>query len=56
MGLSLAAVCGFLIAVASAVVVHGLSGAGTSVAAAHGFSSCGPWALEHRLNSYSTRA
>ena len=31
---------------------HRLQGVQASVVAIYGFSSCGSWALEHRLNSY----
>ena len=39
---------------ASLTVQHELEGAGTEVVEARGFSSCGSWALEHRLNSCGT--
>ena len=43
-GFSPVVVCRLLLVVASLIVEHGALG--------HlGVSSCGPWALEHRLNS-----
>ena len=48
---SLVAVCMLLTEVASLVEEHGLWGARASVVVAHGFSSRGSRALEHRLNS-----
>ena len=45
---------GLLIAVASLVAEHGLWGTWASVVAAPGFSSCGSWTLEPRLNSCGT--
>ena len=47
----LVAVCGLLIVVASLIAEHGLWGLRVSVFAACELSSCGFWALEHRLNS-----
>ena len=47
---SLAVVCGPLTAVAPLVAEHRLQSVQASVAAAHGLSSCGSWALEHRLS------
>ena len=47
-GYSLAVVCVFLITVASIVVEHSLR--------CTGFSSCGSWALEHKLNNCGTQA
>ena len=55
-GLLFIAACGLLIAVISLVVQFGLSGVRASAVAAHGVSSCGSGALEHRLNSCGTRA
>ena len=49
-GYSLAVVCGLLTAV-SLIAEHGFWGAQASVVAAHGLSSCGSQALEHRLSS-----
>ena len=43
-GYSLVAACGLFIAAAPLVAEHGHMG----------FSSCGSWALEHRLNSCGT--
>ena len=51
LGFSLAVACGYLTAVASLVAVHGVQGMRVSGAAAHGLSSFGSWALEHRLSS-----
>ena len=48
---SLVAVCRPLIAVASLVVEHGLSGTWGSVDVAHELNSCRFWDLEHKLNS-----
>ena len=48
---SLAAVHRLFITVASLVVGHGLEGAWALVGAAHGLSSCGSKAPEHRLSS-----
>ena len=42
---------GFLIVMSFLAAEHGLSGTWASVAAAHGLSSCGSRAPEHRLNS-----
>ena len=47
---------GLLIVVTFLVAEHGLSGMWASVVAAHGLSSCGSQALEHRLNSCGTWA
>ena len=55
-GYFLVAVPRLLIAVACLVVEHGLQGAQASAGVACGRSSCGPWALEHRLNSCGTQA
>ena len=38
------------------LVEHRLYGMRASAVAACGLSSCGPWALEHRLNSCDARA
>ena len=54
-GLLLFLVQGLLIVVAS-LVEHGLQCKWTSVAAEHGLSSGGSWALKHRLNSCGTWA
>ena len=45
----------------SPVVMHRLITEGVSVVAehefrVHGFSSCGPWALEHRLSNCGAQA
>ena len=48
-------VCRRLIATASLVVEQGPLGARPSGAAACGLSSCGSWALEHRLSSCGAR-
>ena len=45
-----------LVVVASLFAEHGMEGMWASAAVAHGFNSCGSWALEHRLNSCSMRA
>ena len=50
-GCSLVAVHRLFFVVASLIVEHRLWGTWTSVAVAHGLSSCGSWALEHRLDS-----
>ena len=50
-GYSLVAVLGLFIVVASLVVEHRLQGTRASVVVAHGLSSFGSWALEHRLDS-----
>ena len=42
--------CSLLTAVASLVAEYRLQSAQASVVAAHGLSSCGSWALEHRLD------
>ena len=54
-GQSLVAVCRLLITVAS-LVEHGLQDMWASVVSACGLSSCGSWALEHRLNSCDAQA
>ena len=54
-GPTLAVVHGLLIAVTS-LVEHGLSGVQASVVGAHGLSSYGSWALQHRLNNCGTGA
>ena len=54
-GLLFVVVRGLLIAVASRCGARAL-GAWASVVVAHGLSSCGLWALEHRLSSCGTRA
>ena len=46
---SLVEVCGLLIVVASLAAEHRLSGGRPSVVGAHGLSTCGSQALEHRL-------
>ena len=51
LGFSLAVACGLLTAVASLAAVHGVQGVRVSGVAAHGLSSFGSWALEHRLSS-----
>ena len=53
---SLAAVCRLPIALASLVAKHRLQGTWASVAAAHGPSSHGSLALEHRLSGCGTWA
>ena len=50
-GYSLAEVCRLLIAIASLVAEHRLSGARATVVGACRLSSCAFWALKHRLNS-----
>ena len=55
-GLLLIALCGLLIAVDSLFVEHGLWGLQASEVAAHGLSSCGSRALEHKLNSCGAHA
>ena len=50
------ALCGLLIAVESLFVEHGLSGLQAAGVAAHGVSSWGSWALEHRLNRCGAQA
>ena len=55
-GVSAAAACGLLIAVASLAAGHGLWGAQASAVAAHGLNSCGSQALEHRLSSCGSQA
>ena len=51
MGAALPCDVRLLIAVSSLVVEHRFQGAWASVVAAHGLSSCGSQALEHRLSS-----
>ena len=51
MGFSVVVVRGLLIVVASLVGEHRFQGIWASVVSARGLSSCGPWALEHRLRS-----
>ena len=53
-GLHLVAMCRLLIAGVSLVVKYGLCDSWTLVVIAHGLSSWGSWALEHRLASCST--
>ena len=55
-GFSLVAVCRLFIAVASLVAEQRPQGTWASVTVARGLSSCGSWALEHRLNSCGTQA
>ena len=50
-GISLVVVLGFLIAVPSLVVECRFQGMWVFIVEAHGLSSCGPQALEQRLNS-----
>ena len=50
-GLLFIAVCGLLIVVASLCCGARALGMQASVAVARGLSSCGSWALEHRLSS-----
>ena len=45
------AVCGLLLVVASPVAEHRLEGVQTSIVVARGLSSCGSWALKHKLSS-----
>ena len=52
-GLLFLVVCRLLTLVAS-LVEHRLSSAWASIVVARGLSSCGFWALEHRLNSHDT--
>ena len=47
---SLVAVSRLLVVVASLAAGHGLWGSQDSVVVAHVLSSCGSWALEHRLS------
>ena len=54
-GLLFVAVRGLLITVAPLFAAQAL-GARASVVAACRLSSCGAWALEHRLSSYGARA
>ena len=49
------AVLGLLTAVASLVAEHRLYGMWASVAAAHGLSTCGSEAQEHKLDGYGTQ-
>ena len=49
-------VCRVLTGVSSRVAELGLKGVQASVVAAQGLSSCGSWALEHRLNSCGAQA
>ena len=49
-------VSGLLMVAVSLVAEHGPWGPRASVAAACGLSSCGSWALEHRVSSYDTQA
>ena len=49
-------VCRVLTGVPSCVAELGLKGVKASVVAAQGLSSCGSWALEHRLNSCGAQA
>ena len=53
---SLVIVLELLVAVASLVAEQRPQGTRASVTAARGLSSCGFWALEHRLNSCGTQA
>ena len=55
-GYSLVTVPRLLIAMVSLVSEHGRQGVPTSVVVAHGLSSCGSQALEHRLNSRGAQA
>ena len=50
-GFSVVVVCGLLIAVVCLVAEHRLEGVWASIVEARGLSSCGFWALEHRLKS-----
>ena len=52
----LVVVCRFLIAMASTIVEHRLSGTQVSIVVLHGLSSCGSWALKHRLSSCGAQA
>ena len=54
-GYSLAVAWGPLIAVASLVVKHRLSGARASIVTSHRLLRCGSWAPEQRLSSYGTQ-
>ena len=47
---------GLPIAVASLLAEHGLWGVRASAVVARGFSSCGSWALEHKLSSCGSQA
>ena len=55
-GYSLVGVSGFLVAMTSFVVEHGYWGLWASVVEVYGLRSCGPPALEHRLDSCDARA
>ena len=55
-GYSLAEVCRLLIAIASLVAEHRLSGARATVVVLRGLSSCGSQALEHNLGSCGAQA
>ena len=55
-GSSLTAMLGLLTAAASLVAEHGLWGTQASAAVARELSSCGSWALGHRLSSCGTGA
>ena len=55
-GYSLVVVLGFLIAAAALVAEPGLQDVKVSVVVTRGLRSCSSQALEHRLNSCSTRA
>ena len=48
--------CGLLVVVASFIGEHRLQGVQPSVFLAHGLTSCGSWALGHRLSSCGARA
>ena len=55
-GLLFVAACGLLIAVASPIADRAQAlGARASVVVSRGLSSCGFWALEHRLSSCGSR-
>ena len=55
-GLLFVVVCGLLTAVASLCSGAQAPGTRAAVVVARGLSSCGLWALEHRLSSCGTRA
>ena len=55
-GLLFIAVLGLLTVVASLVAEHRALGARAAVVVASGLSSCGSWALEHRLSSCGAQA
>ena len=55
-GYSLVVMCRLLTEVASLTVELRLRGVQASVVAAHGFSSCGSWALEQTFNSCGAQA